>query len=163
LTKLTNFGDNFTRELRLKVKDKIKLLNRGLSKTKMDKSRPKHNFFKSADFKFFLLVKWGFKHFYYFIQEDVDTDGGGEVDKPPSWFQPQNHKTRLLQFHGAKYSAALTADLKVVKYDSITLPLSALYDQEWIRYPWYLYWNWLFSILNKVTCGFLVTEIWMKM
>ena len=48
------------------------------------------------------------------IQDDAETDqSGGVVDKPPSWFQPQNHKTRLLQFHGAKYSAALNADLKV--------------------------------------------------
>jgi hypothetical protein len=37
---------------------------------------------------------------------------GGGLDKPPSWFQPQNHKTRLLQFHGAKYSAGLKADIQ---------------------------------------------------
>jgi len=40
----------------------------------------------------------------------AETDGG--VDKPPSWFQPQNHKTRLLQFHGSKYAAGLRNDIQ---------------------------------------------------
>jgi len=34
------------------------------------------------------------------------------LDKPPSWFQPQNHKTRLLQFHGSKYAAGLRTDIQ---------------------------------------------------
>ena len=36
------------------------------------------------------------------------------LDKPASWFQPQNHKTRLLQFHGSKYGAGLRTDIQVI-------------------------------------------------
>lgn len=43
-------------------------------------------------------------------EEEEGVQGG--LDKPPSWFQPQNHKTRLLQFHGAKYSAGLKTDIQ---------------------------------------------------
>ena len=47
--------------------------------------------------------------------EDYQESGDG-VDKPPSWFQPQNHKTRLLQLHGSKYAAGLRADIQVEIY-----------------------------------------------
>jgi len=46
------------------------------------------------------------------LNEDEEISNETEVDKPPSWFQPSNHKTRLLQFHGAKYTAALKADIQ---------------------------------------------------
>jgi hypothetical protein len=44
--------------------------------------------------------------------EEEDGEVVGGLDKPPSWFQPQNHKTRLLQFQGTKYSAGLKADIQ---------------------------------------------------
>jgi len=46
------------------------------------------------------------------VKADLKMEADGGVDKPPSWFQPQNHKTRLLQFHGSKYAAGLRNDIQ---------------------------------------------------
>ncbi len=47
------------------------------------------------------------------VKADLKMEADGGLDKPPSWFQPQNHKTRLLQFHGSKYAAGLRNDIQV--------------------------------------------------
>ena len=49
------------------------------------------------------------------VKADLKAETDGGVDKPPSWFQPQNHKTRLLQFHGSKYAAGLRNDIQVCR------------------------------------------------
>ena len=58
------------------------------------------------------------------VKADLKAETDGGVDKPPSWFQPQNHKTRLLQFHGSKYAAGLRNDIQVCKINALALNLT---------------------------------------
>jgi len=39
-------------------------------------------------------------------------DGDKKPDAPPSWFQAQTHKTRLLQYYGDSYNTGLKADIQ---------------------------------------------------
>ena len=40
------------------------------------------------------------------------SDSEKDPDRPPSWFQAQSHKTRLLQYYGDSYSSGLKADIQ---------------------------------------------------